>query len=80
MANINSLAPSPNGAEVTPSDTAGLEEVSGQVLVGTAGNLSVVMANGQELTIPVSDGALLYIAVKQIKSTGTTASNIFVFW
>ncbi len=45
------------------------------ILVGTAGDLKVDMANGDTVTLPVYVG-ILDFAIKKIYSTGTTASNV----
>lgn len=62
---------------VTPSDTAELSTVSRALWVGTGGNVVVVMFDRTTATIAnVPDSTLLPIRVRQVKSTGTTASGI----
>lgn len=66
---------------VTPSDTAPLGFLSTGIFVGTAGNLAVVMSDNTTVTLTgVTAGSFLPISVTQVKSTGTTASNIVAFY
>lgn len=76
------LESSASGAEsVTPHDTNELTKVSRAIYVGGDGNLAVVMKNGDTVTISGAiAGMILPIRVKQIKSTGTTATNILSFY
>lgn len=68
-------------ADVTPSDTHQFDVINRAIWVGTGGNLSVVTYGGDSTTIMnVQDGSLLPLIVKRIKSTGTTASNIQIWW
>ena len=47
------------------------------IWVGTGGNVNVVAANGSTAVITaVPNGTLIELAVKQVKATSTTASNI----
>lgn len=65
------------GYEITTSDTAELTISTRAVYVGTGGDLTVVMLNGDEITfVSVPDGTLLPIQVKQVLSTGTDAEDI----
>ena len=69
--------PARRAEAVTPHDTNELTLVSRGLWVGGAGNVAVVMAEGDEVTfVGVSAGTLLPFCVKQVKATGTTATNI----
>jgi hypothetical protein len=71
---LSSLTPD-TAASVTTSDTA--PNVFTQLYIGGAGNVAVVTENGDTVTftaVPV--GTTLSIRVKQVKATGTTATNI----
>ena len=57
------------------SDTVDLPTSVRSILVGTAGNLKVDMANGDTVTLPVYVG-ILDFAIKRVYLTGTTASNV----
>jgi hypothetical protein len=75
------LAPARNAAAVTPSDSAPLAYVTKKLWVGGAGNLAVIMANGETVTYTsVPAGTYLPIRVSQVKATGTSASNIVAEW
>lgn len=69
-------SPATGAYAVTPNDSADLPKVARSLLIGTAGNLAVVMANDDEVTLPVQAG-YNPISVKRIKATGTTAAGIF---
>ncbi len=73
--------PCRNAAAVTPSDSTDLTDVTKYVWVGSTGNMVVVTAGGQTVTITgIPNGTLLPIRVSRIKSTSTTASNILALW
>lgn len=62
---------------VTPHDVNQLAVVGRALYIGGAGAVAVVTEGGQSVTfaaVPV--GTLLPIRVKQVKATGTTATNI----
>jgi hypothetical protein len=66
---------------VTPNDNYEFNVVNRAIWIGTGGNLAVVTYGGDDVTIPnVQDGSLLPLIVKTIKSTGTTAQNIQIWW
>lgn len=74
-------APSSNAAAVTPSDSADLTYVTRELFVGGAGNVAVIMAGGQTVTLTgVLAGSVLPIRVSRVKNTGTTAANITALW
>lgn len=63
---------------VTPSDTEEFDATSG-LIIGTAGTLHVIMADGSEVTFPATAlpaNQIHRLAVKQVLATGTTASGI----
>lgn len=70
-----------NAAAVTPSDEAPLPFVARRIWVGAAGNISLIMQGDlQPVTLSnVPAGIFLDLAVKQINSTGTTASSLIAF-
>jgi hypothetical protein len=73
--------PLENGANVTPSDSADLTNVSRACVVGGAGNVRVTTLGGQTLTITgVVAGQLLPMRFSRVLSTGTTATNITCWW
>lgn len=72
--------PSREAISVTPNDSTDLGRTKG-IWVGSAGDLSVVMHNGQTVTFPgVLGGSLLPIAVTTVRATGTTATGIVALY
>ena len=67
----------PEHAEaVTPSDTLSLGATS-TIYIGGAGNIKVVTTGGDTVTFNgVLAGIFLPVAVTQVFSTGTTATNM----
>lgn len=60
---------------VTPADATAVKFKG--IYVGTAGALSVTMANGSNVIFgAVPAGTTLWISVIAVRSTGTTATNI----
>lgn len=77
----NNTAPSPEAAAITVSDATVFTKVTRGLFVGGAGAVSVVMANGDTVTFTgVVAGSILPIRVKQVLSTGTTATNMVGLW
>ena len=79
------------GVNVTPSDATPVTPPQGDqnrstraIMIGGAGTVAVLMADGSgplTLTIPATAcGLMLPIAVRYIKATGTTATNIVAFY
>lgn len=68
-------------ADVTPGDSTIIPTTRG-LYVGTSGNVRVVFYNASSpvTLVGVPAGSLLPIRVKQIYSTGTTASNIVAMY
>lgn len=68
-------------APVTPNDSADLPGgvTTYGLYITAAGNVSVVMENGNTRTIPVTGFMYLHGAFKRVRATGTTvpAGNIF---
>lgn len=78
-------APMYNGQ--TPALDTDLPYVTRAVYVGGAGNLSVQMVgngaptDGAIVTLAsVPAGTLLPLRIRQVRSSGTTATNIIAFW
>lgn len=77
-------APADDAASVTPHDTTELAYITRGLYVGTAGDVTVVMAgSGTDITFKaVPAGTILPIRVKIVKDTGTTqaAGDIIALW
>lgn len=74
------VGPAIGAAAVSPSDSTDLTYRSRAIYVGTAGDLAVIMAHGDQSTPvvlkSVPAGSMLQIRVNRVMATGTTATNI----
>ncbi|KVR21752.1 hypothetical protein WK13_34950 [Burkholderia ubonensis] len=61
---------------IAPSDSTDLPKPATKILVGGAGDLSVVTLGGDSVTLTVPAG-VLELAVKRVKAAGTTATKLF---
>jgi hypothetical protein len=69
-------SPAENAFSVTPHDTNDLQEVTKAVLIGVAGNLAVIMKQGDAaITLPVPAG-YNPLRVSRVLVTNTTATGI----
>ena len=65
---------------ITPSDSATFAQTRA-IYVGGAGNIAVTMADGTSVTLnALAVGVVHLFSVKQIKATGTTATNIIALY
>lgn len=64
---------------ITPSDSAFIDNTNG-LFVGGAGNLTVTMANGVDVTFTGIPVGFAPLSVKKVKATGTTATNIVALY
>jgi hypothetical protein len=63
------------GAAITPSDST-VVDFNG-IYVGGAGNLTVTLLNGTDVTLTaVIVGQIYPLRVTKVKATGTTATNL----
>jgi len=70
-------APARDATPVTPSDGADLVNVTKALVIGGAGNISVITAAGNTVLISgLTAGAILNLRVSRVRATGTTATNI----
>ena len=79
----NATVSAHGAVEVTPSDTAILP-CTRALYVGTSGNISVLMGDGQNSSAVVfynvNAGMILPIQVERVYATATTASNIIALY
>lgn len=71
------LGPAMHAAAVTTSDVNELPNYSKRLWVGGAGNVALITVGGETVTYTgVPAGTYLKVRAKQVKATGTTATNI----
>lgn len=69
--------PGTKAFSITPHDTNELSNVTRGLYVGVSGDVLVVTAGGDEVTfLAMAAGVFHPIRAKQIKATGTTATDI----
>ncbi len=70
-------APASHGAAITPSDSAALLRSTRAIYVGTAGDLSVRLVSGDEVTLSSMIAGMVYpLRVTHVLATGTTADGL----
>lgn len=71
-----------SAAAVTPSDTVDLTNVTLALMnVGTAGAASVIMQDGQTVSVNFPVGVMIPIRVTRVRATGLGASvSLVAFW
>jgi len=72
----NVLSPPNNAFAVVPSDADELACIARELFVGVAGDVSVIHAGDTVAVVYKNVQGLLCGFFKQVKSTGTTATNI----
>lgn len=78
---IPSDYPARNAAVVTPDNSNDLAHVTRALFVGGSGNLNIDTADGDTVVLTgVVAGQILPIAVKRVRATNTTATNIVALW
>lgn len=73
-------APATGIAEITPSDTEDLAQVSRGLIIGGAGEVRVRMLDGSEGTVTLAAGVGIPLRVVRVFATGTTASGIVALY
>ncbi|KWX71620.1 hypothetical protein AMQ84_27245 [Paenibacillus riograndensis] len=73
------------GVAVTPSDTLSITYPTGTpysraIYVGVSGDVTALMADGSTVLFKAAPVGHLYIAVKRINATNTTATNIVALY
>ena len=70
-------SPASNAFSITPHDSNELSNVTRGLYVGVAGDVVVVTAGGDEVTlVALAAGVFHPIRAKQVKLTNTTATDI----
>ena len=70
-------APAQRGFAITPSDAVDLAAETRGLWIGASGDLVLVLASGDEVTIAGAvGGTLLPLRVTRVKATGTSAAQL----
>lgn len=77
--NPDLMMPCMFAAAVSPSDGSDLGYVTRAIIVETAGNVAMVTAGGNSVTLTLPAG-VFPLRVTRILSTGTTATGISAIW
>jgi hypothetical protein len=65
------------GQPITPNNGADLAFATRGIYVGSTGNLSVVLVNGDQVVLRnVQPGVIYPLRVKRVRSSGTTAGDL----
>lgn len=80
----NSVGSSPafDAAAVTPSDTVDLPDAARALFIGGAGDITIdTLVSGETLTFKgISGGAILPVAARRVRATGTNATFIIALF
>ena len=72
-----SAAPAQGAFNITPSDSANVTHTTRGIFCGGAGNLSVIMANGENAFFTGLLAGVVYpFCVTRVYSSGTSATNL----
>lgn len=70
-------SPVQGGFDIVPADGADLSFVTRALMVSAAGDVAVVMKNGDLVTLPgLTPGVIYPVRAMQVAATGTTATGI----
>ncbi len=74
--------PATSGEAITPDDETDLERYPRALYVGAAGDLNVVLAEGQDpvLLKNVPAGAIVWLNVKRVLATDTSAQDLLALF
>ena len=65
------------GFDITPDDATDLASVTRAIILGTAGDVAVVLKNGDAITLPALAAGVIYpVRVSRVLATGTTATGL----
>lgn len=65
------------GFDITPNDSADVEQVTRAIIVAGTGDVSAVLKNGDTITLPSLIAGVVYpFRVARVLDSGTTATGI----
>lgn len=78
---LSDVSPATHGVAVTPDDSNDLAHVTRALYVGSVGDVTVVMKDGDTVTFTAMAGGQIYpLRIKRVKATGTTATQLVGLW
>lgn len=77
----SSQSPANNAALIVPDDDTDLDDWTRAIYVGEGGSISVVMAEGQNVTFDNAQaGSTIPVSVRRVRATGTDAGALIALW
>ncbi|HCI06792.1 hypothetical protein N8Z32_02205 [Ascidiaceihabitans sp.] len=65
------------GFDIVPDDAVDLQNVTRAIVLASGGDVSVVLKNGDTITLPALTAGVIYpVRVSRVLAAGTTASGI----
>lgn len=65
------------GFDIAPNDGADLQGITRAIILGGAGDVAVVLKNGDTITLPALAVGVIYpVRVARVLATGTTATGL----
>jgi hypothetical protein len=65
------------GFDIAPDDATDLSSVTRAIILGAAGDVAVVLKNGDAITLPALAAGVIYpVRVSRVLATGTTATGL----
>lgn len=65
------------GFDISPDDVTDLQNVTRAIVLAVAGDIAVILKNGDAITLPALAAGVIYpVRVARVLATGTTATGI----
>lgn len=65
------------GFDITPDDAADVTTLTRAIILKTAGDVAVILKNGDAITLPALAAGVIYpVRVVRVLTTGTTATGL----
>ena len=66
-----------DGFDIVPDDAVDLQNVTRAIVLASGGDVSVVLKNGDTITLPALTAGVIYpVRVSRVLAAGTTAAGI----
>ncbi|MBL3587604.1 hypothetical protein JMM61_20010 [Rhodovulum sulfidophilum] len=77
---VRATSPAVDWSEITPSDSTNMATVPRALDCAVSGDVVIVSASGNEITITLTAGAPYPVRPVRVKATGATATGIIWMW